>query len=47
MKARYFSGIPNDRADPELKHLMGKLIKAQTTKWSPGMVIDPVQGATA
>lgn len=42
-EAAYFSGIPDDKADPELKPLIGKLIKAQTTKWSPAMVTDPVQ----
>lgn len=42
-EAAYFSGIPDDKADPELKPLIGKLIKAQTTKWSPAMVADPVQ----
>lgn len=39
----YFSGIPDEKADPELKPLIGKLIKAQTIKWSPAMVTDPVQ----
>jgi DNA end-binding protein Ku len=39
----YFSGIPAETADPELKPLIGKLIKAQTTRWSPAMVADPVQ----
>lgn len=42
-EAAYFSDIPEDRVDPELKLLIGKLIKAQTTKWSPAMVSDPVQ----
>ena len=42
-EAAYFAGIPDDKVDPELKPLIGELIKAQTTKWSPEMVADPVQ----
>jgi len=39
----YFSSIPDGKADPELKPLIGRLIKAQTQPWSPALVADPVQ----
>jgi DNA end-binding protein Ku len=42
-EAAYFAGMPDVKADPELKALIGKLITAQTTNWSPAMVTDPVQ----
>jgi len=39
----YFASIPDAKADPGLKPLIRQLITAQTTKWSPKMVTDPVQ----
>ncbi len=43
----YFSGIPDEEADAELTPFISKLIKAQTTTWSPEMVSDSRPGTTS
>jgi DNA end-binding protein Ku len=42
-EAEYFAGIPDGKADPELRPLIAQLIKAQKKPWDTAMVTDPVQ----
>lgn len=39
----YFADIPDSDAEPDAKKLIGELIKARTTKWSPTLIKDPVE----
>jgi DNA end-binding protein Ku len=39
----YFEGIGDERADSDMMPLIQQLIKKQTQRWNPKMVIDPVQ----
>ncbi|MGO4408398.1 Ku protein [Bosea sp. RAF48] len=39
----YFSGIEQEKPEPELLDLAQKFIKSKTADWSPEMVKDPVQ----